>query len=85
MESAYPPQGREKSPVPVMTTEAENGLYGTGHNSFTTDGEGNDVLVFHARPYPGFRGTALSDPNRHCFLRKVRYTQDGIPSFTGND
>ena len=71
----------EKSRVPVMVTEEKNGLYGPGHNSFTTDEEGKDILVFHARPYPGFRGSALSDPNRHCFLRKVRYAPDGIPVF----
>jgi len=71
----------KKSPVPVMVTEARNGLYGPGHNSFTVDEEGRDLLVFHARPYPGFHGTALSDPNRHCFLRAVRYAQDGTPLF----
>jgi GH43 family beta-xylosidase len=70
-----------KSPVPVMVTEEQNGLYGPGHNSFTVDEEGKDLLVFHARPYPGFRGTALSDPNRHCFLRYVRYDADGVPLF----
>ena len=71
----------EKSRVPVMVTEEKNGLYGPGHNSFTTDEEGKDILVFHARPYPGFRGSELSDPNRHCFLREVRYTPDGTPVF----
>ena len=75
------PKAWEKSPAPVMVTEEINGLYGPGHNSFTKDGEGNDVLVFHARPYPGFRGTALSDPNRHCYLRRVRYAPDGTPVF----
>ena len=70
-----------KSPVPVMVSEPENGLYGPGHNSFTVDEDGRDLLVFHARPYPGFRGTALSDPNRHCFLRTVQYREDGTPVF----
>ena len=70
-----------KSPVPVMITEAENGLFGPGHNSFTVDEQGQDVLVFHARPYPGFHGTALSDPNRHCFLRLIQYTEEGTPVF----
>ena len=69
----------EKSPVPIMVTEEKNGLYGPGHNSFTVDEEGDDLLVFHARPYPGFHGDALSDPNRHCFLRKVRYDEKGLP------
>ena len=64
-----------------MVSEPENELFGPGHNSFTVDEEGNDLLVFHARPYPGFHGTALSDPNRHCFLRPVRYAQDGTPLF----
>ena len=76
------PAAWQKSPVPVMVTEEKNGLYGPGHNSFTTDQEGNDILVFHARPYPGFRGDALSDPNRHCFLRRIRYTQAGAPVFS---
>jgi GH43 family beta-xylosidase len=76
------PGAWQKSPVPVMTTEEQNGIYGPGHNSFTTDAAGNDILVFHARPYPGFKGDALSDPNRHCFLRKIHYTTDGIPVFS---
>ena len=75
------PAAWTKSPVPVMVTEEENGLYGPGHNSFTVDEDGNDLLVFHARPYPGFHGSALSDPNRHCFLRTVRYDADGTPLF----
>ena len=75
------PAAWQKSPVPVMVTEEKNGLYGPGHNSFTKDRDGKDILVFHARPYPGFHGDALSDPNRHCFLREVRYTEDGIPVF----
>lgn len=73
----------KKSPVPVMATEEENGLYGPGHNSFTKDEDGNDLLVFHARPYPGFKGDALSDPNRHCFLRTVRYDGECRPVFSG--
>ena len=71
----------EKSAKPVMVTEEKNGLYGPGHNSFTKDEDGNDILVFHARPYPGFRGSALSDPNRHCFLRYIRYNDAGEPIF----
>jgi GH43 family beta-xylosidase len=72
-----------KSPVPVMVSEPEHGLYGPGHNSFTTAEDGADLLVFHARPYPGFHGTALSDPNRHAFLRRVRWREDGTPVFQG--
>ena len=75
------PSAWTKSPVPVMISEPENELYGPGHNSFTTDADGNDLLVFHARPYPGFHGTALSDPNRHCYIRKIRYDAEGNPIF----
>ncbi len=75
------PAAWSKSPVPVMVTEEKNGLYGPGHNSFTKDADGKDILVFHARPYPGFEGDALSDPNRHCFLREVCYTAEGRPVF----
>ena len=75
------PAAWRKSPRPVMVTEEKNGLYGPGHNSFTADRSGKDILVFHARPYPGFQGDALSDPNRHCFLREVRYQLDGTPLF----
>ena len=71
----------EKSPTPVMVTEENNGLYGPGHNSFTKNKDEKDILVFHARPYPGFRGSALSDPNRHCFLRYIRYNDAGEPIF----
>ena len=58
-----------------MVTEEEYGLYGPGYNSFTKDVAGQDVLVFHARPYPGFHGDALSDPNPHCFLRRIGYNE----------
>ena len=70
-----------KSRRPVMVTEEKNSLYGPEHNSFTKDEEGRDILVFHARPYPGFHGDALSDPNRHCYLRVIRYDENGTPVF----
>ena len=75
------PESWTKSTVPVMVSEPEHDLYGPGHNSFTKTKNGDDVLVFHARPYPGFQGTPLSDPNRHCYIRTVRYTQDENPVF----
>ena len=68
-----------------MVTEEKHQLYGPGHNSFTADEQGRDLIVFHARPYPGFRGDTLSDPNRHCFLRHVEYKEDGTPVFAEKD
>ena len=70
-----------KSQAPVMVSEPENELFGPGHNSFTKDADGSDVLVFHARPYPGFRGSALSDPNRHTYIRTIRYDASDTPIF----
>jgi len=42
---------------------------------------GDDLLVFHAGPYPGFKGTPLSDPNRHAHVRKIWYGERGEPIF----
>jgi len=67
--------------VPVMVTDPAHQIYGPGHNSFTKDKEGRDLLVFHARPYPGFQGTPLSDPNRHCHVWPVEYDENDQPVF----
>ena len=40
------------------------------------DKEGRDLLVFHARPYPGFDPDPLSDPNRHCHVWPVEYDEN---------
>ncbi len=71
----------EKSPTPVMVTDPEHKIYGPGHNSFTKDADGNDLLVFHARPYPGFVGDPLSDPNRNAFVWPVEYDENDRPIF----
>lgn len=70
-----------KSPVPVMVTDPAHGIYGPGHNSFTKGQDGRDLLVFHARPYPGFHGSPLSDPNRHTFVWPVTYDEADNPVF----
>ena len=70
-----------KSPVPVMVTDPAHKIYGPGHNSFTKDKDGRDLLVFHARPYPGFHGDPLSDPNRHCHVWPVEYDENDRPVF----
>ena len=67
---------------PVLKTDPEKGLYGPGHNSFTTDEDGNDIMVYHARTYDGIRAAdPLWDPNRHAHLLKVRFAADGTPQF----
>ena len=75
------PASWKKSPVPVMVTDPQHNIYGPGHNSFTRDKQGRDLLVFHARPYPGFNGTPLSDPNRNAIVWPIEYDANGEPVF----
>ena len=39
------PKSWTKERYPVLTTNEEKGIYGPGHNSFTKDEEGNDIIV----------------------------------------
>lgn len=70
-----------KSPEPVFRTSAERGIYGPGHNSFTIDTRGRDVLVYHARDYEKISGDPLYDPNRHTRVERLRWRADGTPDF----
>lgn len=70
-----------KSPVPVMQTSPAHRIYGPGHNSFTTDERGRDMLVFHARDYEKIEGDPLFDPNRHTRVQPIRYDAKGVPLF----
>ncbi len=75
------PASWHKSPGPVFVSSPENSMYGPGHNGFTTDAEGSDVLVYHARNYLELRGSPLSDGNRHARLMRFGWTEDGFPDF----
>jgi len=75
------PQSWKKERYPVLQTDAEKGIYGPGHNSFTKDEEGNDICVYHARTYPEITGDPLYDPNRHAMLMKVEWDQEDRPVF----
>lgn len=75
------PAAWTKSPVPVMASSPAHHIYGPGHNSFTVDERGRDVLVFHARDYEAIKGDPLFDPNRHTRVQRIRYTSDGMPAF----
>ncbi|WP_197034633.1 family 43 glycosylhydrolase [Glycomyces sp. NRRL B-16210] len=68
-----------KHPEPVFTTDAEAGVYGPGHNAFTVDEDGNDLLVFHARSYERIEGDPLDNPDRHCRVQPFGWHEDGIP------
>ena len=52
-----------------------------GHNSFTVDTDGHDLLVYHARDYKVIQGDPLFDPNRHTRVQPIRYRADGTPDF----
>ena len=65
----------------TLTTAPERRIYGPGHNSFTVDGRGRDVLVYHARDYDKITGDPLYDPNRHTRVQGFRYRADGTPDF----
>ncbi|MDI1297529.1 MAG: family 43 glycosylhydrolase, partial [bacterium] len=70
-----------KSPQPVFVTNRETKVFGPGHNSFTVDEQGHDILVYHGRDYDAIKGDPLFDPNRHTRIQRLYYTADGIPDF----
>lgn len=70
-----------KSPVPVFASSPANRIWGPGHNSFTTDERGRDMLVYHARDYEKIVGDPLFDPNRRTRVQPIRYRADGTPDF----
>ena len=75
------PASWTKAPVPVFKTSRENKVFGPGHNSFTVDELGRDVLVYHGRDYETITGDPLFDPNRHTRMQYFRYHADGTPDF----
>ena len=76
------PQSWKKSPRPVFTTHEANGVFGPGHNSFTTTPDGRtDLLVYHARSYRDIPGDPLHDPNRHTRVQPITWRADGTPDF----
>jgi GH43 family beta-xylosidase len=70
-----------KSQEPVFKTCPEHNIWGPGHNGFTVDEKGRDMLLFHARDYQEITGDPLHDPNRSERLQYIRYRSDGTPDF----
>lgn len=75
------PESWRKSPEPVFVSSEETGVWGPGHNSFTVDEQGRDVLVYHGRDYKKIQGDPLFDPNRHTRVQRLYYKADGTPDF----
>ena len=79
------PKAWTKERYPVVKTDESKKIYGPGHNSFTVDDEGNDIMVYHARTESKIEGDPLYNPNRHAQLMKVRWGEDGRPVFSYDD
>ena len=76
------PASWQKSPEPVLKTCYEHGIYGPGHNSFTLGEDGETVmLVYHARTYTEIEGDPLWNPDRHTFVKPLRWDAAGMPLF----
>lgn len=78
----FDPRSWHKSPEPVFRTDCERRVFGPGHNSFTVAEDGvTDLLVYHARTYTEIVGDPLWDPNRHTYVKKLRWDRAGLPVF----
>jgi GH43 family beta-xylosidase len=76
------PRSWSKSPRPVFKTCYEHGVYGPGHNSFTVAEDGaTDLIVYHARTYTKIEGDPLWDPNRHTYVKPLKWDDQGMPVF----
>lgn len=76
------PLSWKKERYPVLKTEEKRGIFGPGHNSFTKDEEGNDIMVYHARREAEITGNPLYNPNRHAHLMKLRWNKEDCPVFS---
>lgn len=70
-----------KASEAVFRTSYDNRQYGPGHNCFTQDEQGNDLLVYHARNYTEIEGDPLYDPNRHTRIKPLEWDALGMPLF----
>lgn len=64
-------QNWHKRNYPVLTSRSVEGEFGTGHNAYVTDEEGNVWNTYHARP-----GV---DAPRSSGIRRVHFNADGEP------
>ncbi len=76
------PESWKKSRYPVLRSDPSRKIYGPGHNCFTVDEEGRDIMVYHARTETEIVGDPLYNPNRHAMLMEVKWGEDGAPVFS---
>lgn len=65
------PASWTKGNYPLLTSRSVKGEYGTGHNSYVTDDEGNVWNAYHGKP--GI------DAPRSSGIRRVHFDRDGWP------
>lgn len=65
------PNSWMKGNYPLLTSRSVKGEYGTGHNAYVTDEDGNVWNTYHARP--GVDGPRSSG------IRRVHFDSDGYP------
>ena len=71
-----------KASRPVFESDLAHKVYGPGHNSFTVAEDGvTDLLVYHARNYTEITGDPLWDPNRHTYVKALKWDDAGQPIF----
>ncbi|MFD2654946.1 family 43 glycosylhydrolase [Gracilibacillus thailandensis] len=76
------PKAWTKEKEPVLVSSDNTSEYGPGHNSFSVDEDGFELLIYHARPYKGFNTeNPLYDHNRHARIQRLFWTKDGFPYF----
>jgi GH43 family beta-xylosidase len=75
------PAAWTKSREPVFATCYDHKIYGPGHNSFTYADDGTVMLVYHARTYTEIVGDPLWNPDRHTFVKPLRWDENGMPDF----
>ncbi len=72
------PKSWEKSQEPVFQQSPENGVYGTGHNSFFKSPDGTeDWILYHANDNPADGCGGKRSPR----AQKIRWTEDNMPDF----
>lgn len=76
------PRCWKKERYPVLKTDESKGIYGPGHNSFTKDENGNDIMVYHARTEAKIVGDPLYNPNRHAHLMQIKWDENDRPIFS---
>lgn len=76
----------KKLSTPLLTSDDLDGEYGPGHNSFVKDENGDWIFVYHSRDEKCFNGEcgfsehdSLYDPCRSARMRKVSWSNDGLP------